>query len=44
MEEPLGIPASEGSGYYQGRPGDVLGPGDRFSIKKKLGYGMGSSI
>lgn len=44
MEEPLGIPASEGFGYYQARLGGVLGPGGRYKLEAKLGFGMASSV
>ena len=44
MEEPLGLPASEGFGYYQGGPGDRLGPGGRFKLESKLGLGATSSV
>lgn len=43
-EEPLGLPASEGYGYFQGGPGDVLGPNGRFKIEAKLGMGTVSSV
>jgi hypothetical protein len=33
-EEPLGIPASVGFGYYQARLGDVLGPVGRSSLSR----------
>jgi hypothetical protein len=43
-EEPLGIPASAGFGYYQARLGNVLGPGGRFKLETKLGVGVASSV
>lgn len=43
-EEPLGVPASEGYGYFQGGPGDVVGPGNRFHLQAKLGFGTNSSV
>ena len=43
-EEPLGIPASEGYGYFQGGPGTKLGPNDRFLLQAKLGFGTASSV
>jgi len=43
-EEPLGIPASEGYGYFQGGPGLVIGPNNRFLIQAKLGFGTASSV
>ncbi|KAF9480886.1 kinase-like protein [Pholiota conissans] len=44
LEEPLGIPASEGFGYFQGGPGLMLGPGNRFKLQAKLGFGTTSSV
>ncbi|PPQ72735.1 hypothetical protein CVT26_003021 [Gymnopilus dilepis] len=43
-EEPLGLPASEGFGYFQGRPGLVFGPDKRFKLQTKLGFGTTSSV
>ncbi|KAH7904191.1 kinase-like domain-containing protein [Hygrophoropsis aurantiaca] len=43
-EEPLGLPASEGFGYFQGDPGCSLGPDLRFKLETKLGYGTTSSV
>ena len=43
-EEPLGLPASEGFGYFQGGPGLTLGPDCRFELKAKLGFGKTSSV
>jgi serine/threonine-protein kinase SRPK3 len=43
-EEPLGLPASEGFGYFQGGPGLTLGPDCRFTLQAKLGFGTASSV
>ena len=43
-EEPLGLPASEGFGYFQGGPGLKLGPDCRFKLQAKLGFGTTSSV
>ncbi|KAJ3493293.1 hypothetical protein NLJ89_g11053 [Agrocybe chaxingu] len=43
-EEPLGLPASMGFGFFQGSPQDVLGPGGRFQLQAKLGFGTNSSV
>ena len=43
-EEPLGLPASEGFGYFQGGPGLTLGPNSRFKLQAKLGFGTTSSV
>ena len=43
-EEPLGLPASEGYGYFQGGPGMSLGPDNRFLLQAKLGFGTASSV
>jgi serine/threonine-protein kinase SRPK3 len=43
-EEPLGLPASEGFGYFQGGPGLILGPANRFKLQAKLGFGTASSV
>ncbi|KAG5729409.1 Serine/threonine-protein kinase SRPK1 [Termitomyces sp. T112] len=43
-EEPLGIPASEGYGYLQGGPGQVLGPKPGFRIESKLDIGRTASL
>jgi serine/threonine-protein kinase SRPK3 len=43
-EEPLGLPASEGFGYFQGGPGLTLGPSNRFKLQAKLGFGTASSV
>ncbi|KDR68899.1 hypothetical protein GALMADRAFT_128924 [Galerina marginata CBS 339.88] len=44
FEEPLGLPASEGYGYFQGTPGLSLGPSNRFKLQAKLGFGTASSV
>ena len=44
LEEPLGLPASEGFGYFQGGPGLTFGPGCRYKLQAKLGFGMASSV
>ncbi|KAE9382869.1 kinase-like protein [Gymnopus androsaceus JB14] len=44
IEEPLGIPADEGFGFFQGTPEDILGPDDRFQLQAKLGFGINSSV
>jgi len=43
-QEPLGLPASKGYGYFQGGPGLTLGPDCRFELKAKLGFGKTSSV
>ena len=43
-EEPLGLPASEGFGYFQGGPGLAFGPDCRFKLQAKLGFGTASSV
>jgi hypothetical protein len=43
-EEPLGLPASEGFGYFQGGPGLTFGPDCRFKLQAKLGFGTASSV
>ena len=43
-EEPLGLPASEGFGYFQGGPGLTLGPANRYKLQAKLGFGTASSV
>ncbi|KAF8955619.1 kinase-like domain-containing protein [Flammula alnicola] len=43
-EEPLGLPASEGFGYFQGGPGLTFGPNNRFKLQAKLGFGTASSV
>ena len=43
-EEPLGLPASEGFGYFQGGPGLTFGPDSRFKLEAKLGFGSTSSV
>ncbi|KAH0580374.1 hypothetical protein H2248_001875 [Termitomyces sp. 'cryptogamus'] len=43
-EEPLGIPTSEGCGFYQGGPGQLLGPKPGFRIVGKLGAGTTATL
>ena len=43
-EEPLGLPASEGFGWFQGSPGLTFGPDCRFTLQAKLGFGTTSSV
>jgi len=43
-QEPLGLPASKGYGYFQGGPGLILGPDCRYELQAKLGYGRASSV
>ncbi|KAL6304603.1 kinase-like domain-containing protein [Sparassis latifolia] len=43
-EEPLGLPADEGFGLFQGGPGDCLGPEGRFTLAAKIGHGSTSSV
>jgi serine/threonine-protein kinase SRPK3 len=43
-EEPLGIPAEEACGWFQGGPGSCLGPDSRFKVEAKLGFGTTSSL
>ncbi|KAG0693696.1 kinase-like domain-containing protein [Suillus ampliporus] len=43
-EEPLGIPAEEACGWFQGGPGCRLGPDLRFKVEAKLGFGTTSSL
>ncbi|KAF8207814.1 kinase-like domain-containing protein [Mycena galopus ATCC 62051] len=43
-EEPLGLPATEGYGFFQGTPYDTLGPDGRFQLQAKLGFGANSSV
>ncbi|KAG6873941.1 hypothetical protein C0995_008980 [Termitomyces sp. Mi166 len=44
VEEPLGLPASEGYGYFQGGPGQILGPKPGFRIENKLQVGTSGSL
>src|SRR6266550_4681763 len=39
-EVPLGLPASEGLGYFQGGPGLTFGPDCRFKLQAKLGFSV----
>lgn len=43
-KEPLGFPAEAGYGFFEGGPGDELGPSGRYQIHAKLGYGTASSV
>lgn len=44
-EEPLGLPMNIAyGGFFQGVPGDKLGPSGRYVISAKLGVGVGSSV
>ena len=43
-EEPLGLPAAEGFGYFQGGPGLTFGPNSRFKLQAKLGFGTTSNV
>ncbi|KAJ3575767.1 hypothetical protein NP233_g886 [Leucocoprinus birnbaumii] len=43
-EEPLGLAADAGYGYFQGAPDDYVGPNDRFHLHAKLGFGTNSSV
>ncbi|KAG2121733.1 kinase-like domain-containing protein [Suillus clintonianus] len=44
FEEPLGISAEEGCGWFQGGPGSLLGPDSCFKVEAKLGWGTTSSL
>ena len=41
--EPLGLPATDGYGWAQFEFGDQIGPENRYTIARKLGWGMHSS-
>lgn len=43
VEEPLGMPASEGYGWPNLEFGEAIGPDNRYDIVRKLGWGMTSS-
>jgi hypothetical protein len=43
-EEPLGCPAADGYGWPQLDFGEVIGPGNRYTIVRKLGWGVSSSV
>ncbi|KAG6902111.1 hypothetical protein C0995_004292 [Termitomyces sp. Mi166 len=43
-EEPLGIGAVYGYGYFQDGPGSTLGPQNRYKVEAKLGFGATSSV
>jgi hypothetical protein len=40
VEEPLGLRADQGYGYLQVDFGQRVGPGDRYEVLRKLGWGM----
>jgi serine/threonine-protein kinase SRPK3 len=40
VEEPLGLRADQGYGYLQVDFGQRIGPGDRYEVLRKLGWGM----
>lgn len=44
VSEPLGLPADLGYGFAQLRFNDAIGPAQRYTIVRKLGWGMHSSI
>lgn len=41
--EALGMPAAQGYGWAQLNFGEHIGPGNRYTITRKLGWGMHSS-
>ncbi|KAF8323237.1 kinase-like protein [Clavulina sp. PMI_390] len=43
VEEALGMPAPDGYGWAQLEFGERVGPNNRYTIARKLGWGMGSS-
>ena len=43
VSEPLGMPATDGYGWAQFEFGDQIGPENRYTITRKLGWGMHSS-
>ncbi|KDR71809.1 hypothetical protein GALMADRAFT_143593 [Galerina marginata CBS 339.88] len=43
IEEPLGMPGSDGYGWPQFAFGEAIGPDKRYTIVRKLGWGMSSS-
>ncbi|KAJ7720864.1 kinase-like domain-containing protein [Mycena maculata] len=43
-EEPLGLPATAGYGFFQGTPYDELGLDGRFQLQAKLGFGTNCSV
>jgi hypothetical protein len=44
VSEPLGLPAADGYGWAQFEFGDQIGPDNRYTITRKLGWGMYSSV
>ena len=44
VEEPCGFKAEQGFGFLQVEFGERIGPGGRYEILRKLGWGMQSSI
>ena len=44
VEEPLGVTAEQGHGFLWIEFGDAIGPGKRYKVVRKLGWGMNSSI
>jgi hypothetical protein len=44
VEEPLGVTAEQGHGFLRIEFGDAIGPGKRYKVVRKLGWGMNSSI
>ncbi|KAL6300875.1 kinase-like domain-containing protein [Sparassis latifolia] len=44
VEEPLGLRADQGFGYLQVDFGQRIGPGDRYEVLRKLGWGMNASV
>lgn len=43
-EEPIGLPGLPGLGFVDMRIGDELGPQGRYTIVRKLGYGLYSTV
>ncbi|THH03576.1 hypothetical protein EW146_g10394 [Bondarzewia mesenterica] len=44
VEEPLGLTANQGYGYFRVDFGETIGPDGRYEIKRKLGWGRNASI
>jgi serine/threonine-protein kinase SRPK3 len=44
LEEALGIPCSEQCGWPRFKFEDSIGPEGRYQLKRKLGWGLGSSV
>jgi hypothetical protein len=44
VEEPLGVTAEQGHGFLRIEFGDAIGPGKRYKVVRKLGWGMNASI